>query len=319
MRLMLHHLTWLCFLPLGAKGASYDDVSFQPVGHRFPARADVDAITACHAGTLCVGPGTLYPLGRQPGVLFSSTFAVPALPEEHDPVETTYYDYFNIFWRSNPVGGYMNQFVPQLMLGNALANSSNYPDYDPYWIELETWHIGAQYFMGLCNGTACGDSWIAKAATGELIPVVPGEVIETSFQLVPVRGRLEWHLRVGVLGQPHRSSIVVADRPFMGLVESTTSWEEDTYSYVYVGSCLENYGMNSSTNYSPTWQIEVKTWSKEPASFWQDWRLDQKPTCAWQPKSTVVSNCTSTRQWALWKATLESRQFGQAVDTRYLR
>ena len=109
----------------------------------------------------------------------------------------------------------------------------------------------------------------AKGATYDDVSfVVPGEVIETSFQLLPVRDRLEWHLRVGVLGQSHRSSIVVDDRPFMSSVESTTSWDEDTYSCVYVGSCLENYGMNSSENYSPTWQIEVETWSmKEPASF----------------------------------------------------
>ena len=58
-------------------------------------------------------------------------------------------DYFNIFWRQQPPGGYYNQFVPQLMLGNVLANSTNFPDYEPQWLQLNQWHIGAQYFMGL--------------------------------------------------------------------------------------------------------------------------------------------------------------------------
>ena len=29
----------------------------------------------------------------------------------------------------------MNQFVPQLMLGNSLTNSSGPPDYKPQWID----------------------------------------------------------------------------------------------------------------------------------------------------------------------------------------
>ncbi|KAI2508361.1 hypothetical protein MHU86_6035 [Fragilaria crotonensis] len=84
--------------------ATCDDQSSRPTGRRFfPPRSGGDVIDArdesCHAGRLCVGPGTLYPLGRQVGALFSSLFTVPDLPQEHDPVDKfTYYDYFNIFW-----------------------------------------------------------------------------------------------------------------------------------------------------------------------------------------------------------------------------
>lgn len=319
-----HCLAWLCILgsvlvPVDGSPNNNVNSPLQPVGHRFPKHNYYSAISDCHAGSLCVGPGELYPLGHQVGVLFSSTFTVPALPQAHDPVATTYYDYFNIFWRSNPLGGYMNQFVPQLMLGNSLAKSSNYPEYQPQWVEMETWHIGAQYFMGLCDTnttSSCPDSWIAKAATGELIPVEPGEVIETTFQLLSVRGRWEWHLRIGVVGQPHRTSVVVADRPFMGLVESTTSWDEETYEFVYVGSCLENYGMQSSKNYSPSWQIEMITWSLESVSFWKDWRDDETRTCDWQPKSAVVSNYTAQKQWAIWKAKLEPDFGSKSLRTR---
>ena len=62
---------------------------------------------------------------------------------------------------------------------------------------------------------------------------------------------------MGVTGQPYQSSLVVADRPFMALMDSTTSWDEDTYDDVYVGSCLENCGMSTFKNYSPTWQMKI--------------------------------------------------------------
>ena len=280
---------------------------------------------------------------------------MPDLPQEHDPVDKfTYYDYFNIFWPTAGMhassvtnlerptmlggyGGYMNQFVPQLMLGNALANSSNDPDYDPQWIQLETWHIGAQYFMGLCppylsqstttttttttpstataGNASCRDSWIPKAATGDLIAVNPGEVIETTFRLVKGGGRrLQWQLRIGVLGQPHRTSVLVVDRPFLGLVPSTTTWDEDVYEHVYVGSCcLENYGMIESKNYPPSWQIRMEIWSPGRLVDWKDWRVAPKPTCDWQPKSTVMSNDTLTMQRAIWKANLEQAALAPLV------
>ena len=285
-------------------------------------------------GFLCVSPGRKpYPIGRQPGIQFYSQFVVPDLPSEHDPSNTTYYDYLNIFWRNNPVDGYMNQFVPQLMLGTALANSTNFPDYHPLWIQLESWHIGAQYFMGLCvktnesrshddnndnnninnsdddgGGFECDPAtWTPKAATGTLLPVEPGEIIETSIQLVPSRGYYEWHLRIGVLDEPHRTSIVVVDRPFMGLVESTTSWMEDIYEMVNVGSCLENYGMVSPRQYPPTWDMIVDIWptTRTPndtkLSFWRAWSLEDRNICSWQPKSKVISVEVPSWQRAVWK------------------
>ena len=146
-----------------------------------------DLLASCHAGAICAGPGRMYPIGRQPGTIIQSRFVVPDLPKQYDSTENTYYDYLNIFWRQQPTGGYMNQFVPQLMLGNALANSTNGPEYHPSWIKMDTWHIGAQYFMGLCvrndtfpDGFECDkETWVAKAATGRLVPVEPGELIET--------------------------------------------------------------------------------------------------------------------------------------------
>ena len=77
--------------------------------------------------------------------------------------------------------GRFNQFVPQLMLGSALCNSSNAArdptsnkTYAPHWCKFDRWHIGAQYFFALYPDPANHSSasgFDARAATGELIAV----------------------------------------------------------------------------------------------------------------------------------------------------
>lgn len=271
----------------------------------------------CHAGAICVGPGKSYPIGRKVGVTVTSRFVVPELPKEHDSSRSTYYDYLNIFWTPQPRGGYMNQFVPQLMLGDALANSTNSPYYKPEWIKLDSWHIGAQYFMGLCvknetysDGFECDpQTWLGRAATGRLVPVEPGEVVETSFELIQQRRgnskrfqRL-WRLSIFVVGGgPDRRSVVIVDRPFMGLVEATKTWDEEIYENVYIGSCLENYGMESADDYPPGWQMNMEIWSPDSGTWWDAWRVDEKPTCPWQPKSTLESSARNHQQTVLWEA-----------------
>jgi hypothetical protein len=294
----------------------------------------------CHAGALCAGPGRAYSgIGRQVGTKIRGEFVVPPLPESFSTMNQTYYDYINIFWRQNVYPGYMNQFVPQLMLGSALANSSNHPDYEPMWLELTSWHIGAQYFMAICNhhhdddddddknnsivGKDC-DNWTPKAATGELIAVEPGEGVFTTFELVDPHGDggdVEWHLTMGVMGDASRVSHLVVPTPFMGLVSGTTSWLEDIYDSVYVGSCLENYGMDSPSNYPSFWWIDIDIQTSEDASeqpMWQDWRMDHDKDCDWQPKSAITSSTSNHQgtQTASWKAWLEKGQRkGQIEDT----
>ena len=57
------------------------------------------------------------------------------------------------------------------MLGTALANSSGPPDYKPHWLPLESWHFGAQYFMGLDAAPADDpDAWTALAASSPAWP-----------------------------------------------------------------------------------------------------------------------------------------------------
>ncbi|KAG7354025.1 hypothetical protein IV203_003381 [Nitzschia inconspicua] len=278
----------------------------------------------CQAGTLCAGPGVSYSsIGRQLGVVIRGEFVVPHLPESFS-MDQTYYDYVNIFWRQNVFPGYMNQFVPQLMLGSALANSTNHPNYEPKWLELSSWHIGAQYFMAICDdddGTdvkGC-DKWTPKAATGELVAVEPGEGIFTTFELVETENSanppsVEWHLAMGVIGDPTRVSRLVVPTPFMGLLNGTSSWMEDIYDAVYVGSCLENYGMTNSTSYPSFWKIDIEIQTAKDAAeqpMWQNWRMDHDRNCDWQPKSVVCSNTFNQQgtQSASWEASLESHLF----------
>ncbi|KAL3916660.1 MAG: hypothetical protein SGILL_005075 [Bacillariaceae sp.] len=249
-------------------------------------------------------------------------FVVPELPESFDVTQTTYYDYINIFWRQNIYPGYMNQFVPQLMLGNALANSSNHPLYEPQWIKLESYHISAQYFMAICqddddesltdnhtNKKKC-DKWSGRAATGELIAVEPGEGIFTRFELVGPQESAMWELTMGVIGDPMRVSRVYVPRPFMGLVKNTTSWMEEIYDMVYVGSCLENYGMEAQGNYPGFWKIDMSIETADDATMqpmWRKWGVDHDRSCPWQPKSVVdsSSNVQEGSQSSSWTAFLE--------------
>lgn len=306
----------------------------------------------CKGGALCVGPGVSYNIGRQVGVCIRGEFVVPPLPQTHNDMDLTYYDYINIFWRQNVYPGYMNQFVPQLMLGSALANSTNHPLYEPQWLQLDSWHIGAQYFMAICNNKDidendddddtstktsnngnnkdCGDDWTAKAATGELIAVEPGEGVFTTFELLPRQDAsssppaVEWHLTMGVLGDATRVSRLVVPRPFLGLVKGTDSWMEDVYDAVYVGSCLENYGMTQPANYPSFWRIDMDIQLPEDAStqpIWHEWGMDHDRECDWQPKSAVGSTSSNKQgfQAAYWEAWLEIGDMNDNANTSAIK
>jgi len=317
-----------CILLLAAASVALSEAP-PTIGLRGPPSfSAIHKNDTCHAGALCVGPGQMYPLGRVPGVIWKSRFVVPELPVKFETASMTYYDYLNIFWRDNPKGGFMNQFVPQLMLGNPLANSTNAPDYKPIWIEMNSWHIGAQYFMGLCGESSDCKKWIPKAATGRLVAVEPGEVVETSFSLKEVthcckETQLVWTLHIGVVGGgPDRQSIVVSDRPFMGLLNSTFSWGESTYDNIYVGSCLENYNMQIPDNYPTRWQIDVAVVDApgRDENFWHDWRLDHGPSCPWQPVSTLANAIDKKSQHVKWRAELQGNSTVSSLDlSRLLR
>ena len=140
-------------------------------------------------------------------------FDVPGKPKEQDGI--CFYIYFNIFF-SGKGDGRMNQFVPQLMLGNSLTASSGPPDYKPKWVQHKEWTFSSQYFMEI-NNTKTGNPAEGHAATGEAYAAKEGEKVWTKFTLSADH---VWTLGMGVVGDASRTSTVVADKPFMGLVRA---------------------------------------------------------------------------------------------------
>ena len=112
----------------------------------------LDDDSNCHT-TLCAGCG-FYPVRND--INYYAEFTVPPLPKNFSS-EQTYYIYFNIFF-NNANGGKFNQFVPQLMLGSALTNSTGYPNYNPVFTQLNKWYISSQYFFALIKNNSNSNS-----------------------------------------------------------------------------------------------------------------------------------------------------------------
>ena len=90
----------------------------------------------------------------------------------------------------------MNQFVPQLMLGNPCCNSTNAPLYQPqFTCPTAKWIIASQYFFEIKN-TVTGNTE-PHAATGDIFEVEVGEEIFTTFKM-DAKG--VWTLQIGVKG-----------------------------------------------------------------------------------------------------------------------
>jgi hypothetical protein len=55
---------------------------------------------------------------------------------------------------------------------------------------------------------------------------------------------------MGVVGDESRTSTVIADKPFMGLVpDDTTSWKEKEYNECNVNTCWELYGVTDEDHF----------------------------------------------------------------------
>ena len=180
------------------------------------------------------------------GTSYYAEFNVPKLPKVIGP---TFFVYYNIDWQAaGPpnTDARMNQFVPQLMLGEPLDGSTGAPLYKPIWHSHKSWVFGAQYFFELFNETS--NATEGHAATGVTYPCKEGEVLFTSFELSE---DWVWSLHMGVKNDPSRLSTVVVERPFMGLLppEQTYSWNESAYARAWSNTCWELYGISSADNY----------------------------------------------------------------------
>eukprot|EP01048_Picozoa_sp_COSAG05_P022342 COSAG05_NODE_4436_length_1517_cov_1.876587_1_plen_203_part_00 len=192
----MHGMNVALLLLLGAWTCQAFHDCIQPKQRRLggaalpPGWADPSPPPPGCSGGLCVGmhdgpheggPAS-YPVGDTDMgfTTVSSTMTVPKMPEKIDGI--CYYIWTDIFFGDMSLGR-MNQFVPQLVLGNALDGSSGPPAYKPHWGEHRTWSFGAHYFFEFLNVT--GGSVQSHAAYGQMYEAKEGELIETSFVATP--------------------------------------------------------------------------------------------------------------------------------------
>eukprot|EP01060_Flectonema_neradi_P002354 TRINITY_DN1143_c0_g2_i2.p1 TRINITY_DN1143_c0_g2~~TRINITY_DN1143_c0_g2_i2.p1 ORF type:complete len:297 (+),score=75.40 TRINITY_DN1143_c0_g2_i2:42-893(+) len=256
------------------------------------------------AGGACCGMAN-YPVGNPTDGFntFYAEFDVPGLPEKIDGI--TNFIYFNIFFDNGPPNGKMNQFVPQLMLGEPLDGSSGPPYYLPEWHERKTWVFASQYFMELHNVTT--NSTASHAAAGELYNCTKGEILYTEFKL---DDSYTWTLTMGVKGDPSRVSVIKAEKPYMGLLEENPGkgakaprWTDDAFNHTYVNSCWELYGMKDRAHYPSSgshYDMQVRAAKPDSIKWDTNWTEDEKPTCPGGPKSKISEYHNSTVQHILW-------------------
>jgi hypothetical protein len=230
------------------------------------------------------------------GTSHYAEFNVPELPEEIGP---TFFVYYNIDWQAAGPSGSdarMNQFVPQLMLGTPLDDSTGPPLYKPIWNETKTWKFGAQYFFEIFNKTS--NKTEGHAATGITYDTTAGETIFTSFEL---SSDWVWTLSMGVKGDPSRLSSVVVKQPFMGLIASeTSSWSEAVYSKAWSNTCWELYGIEGGKNYPSSDQRTIVTIRNPTTAVpWAKWSTGQA-TCQGAPLATISETHTENEQVIVW-------------------
>ena len=210
----------------------------------------------------------------------------------------------------------MNQFVPQLILGNALDSSSGPPKYAPAWHTHSTWSFGAHYFFEDLNQTS--GARVGRAAYGELYEAKAGEEIFTSFVQSPqtgddaVKGETQWTLEMGIVGDTARLSRVVVKQPYMGLgahwPQPTTSWSELNYSNLCVNACWELYGAIDPAHFpssGSTYHINVTRGHDSKWKWVEQWDEDEGKgkTCA---TSKISESHTDTVQTVEWEIGLPS-------------
>lgn len=263
-------------------------------------RAFVD--TANCKGSACCGMAH-YPVGdprRGGATQFSSVFSVPGLPEAVVDDSITDFIYFNIFFAGGAPSGVMNQFVPQLMLGQPLCNSTGWPWYKPLWNCDATHYIfGSQYFFEIKNRTT--EKTESHAATGDVYPVSPGEKLYTKFAL---DSEYVWTLEMGVVGDGARISVLRVPEPYMGLLrDETDSWDEPAFNRTFVNSCWELYGMRDRAHYPSSGSVSEMLVERPENAEWEwftDWVEDEVPDCPGAPTSTISEEHNATTQRVVW-------------------
>ena len=279
---MVASLFLLSALACGARGSM--------LNHRHMSNNVADSCK----GSACCGMAH-YPVSPQ--TTFRATFDVPGLPTAEVDDSITDFIYFNIFFGGGPKAGLMNQFVPQLMLGQPLCNSTGPPAYEPLWCSTKTYIFGTQYFMEI----SVDNKTQSHAAAGEVFETVPGETLFTEFAL---DDDFAWTLTMGVVDDPTRVSVLEVAKPYMGLLEpDTSSWSEAAYDHANVNSCWELYGMRDRAHYPSSGSTNTMVVSRPASATWDwyaGWVEDEVPTCPGAPSSAIDEAHNATTQVVTW-------------------
>ena len=195
--------------------------------------------------------------------------------------------------------GFMNQFVPQLELGEALCGSTGPAGgyqtgacsiVDP----LRQWVIQSQYFYGVLNHSGVPDpsgvSWTGHAVTGETIPVFPGEIVVTNFtQLLNGTWLLQYSVDVSspgpggpIEGRGNVMSLVQVDHPYMN---PELDWRHPDFNHTLAGACNEVYNLQSRKgDVARPLEMNISIIDGAPsndAQWMVDWQVNEGlPQCA---------------------------------------
>ena len=83
-------------------------------------------------------------------------------------------------------------------------------------------------------GTATGDTGSSDGSSRDTMRS-SGSSVDNDPAAAP------WRLTMGIVGDAVPPSVVIADRPYMGLVPTAQSWGTAAFSTAYPGSCWELY------------------------------------------------------------------------------
>jgi len=307
----------ILFLLLSFVISFHDCVQHHSVSRAPPNLRDLKPNTACSGG-LCLGmhdgpheggPAS-YPVGNAKDGFTSvrSTMTVPELPHAQDGI--CYYIWTDIFFGDMGLGR-MNQFVPQLILGNALDGSSGPPLFTPKFGTHKTWMFGAHYFFEIANLTT--GKLEAKAAYGDLYPTTAGEMLFTSFEATPnAVGDFIWTLKMGVVDDATRTSVVEVPAPYMGLGKlwpgdlKVDSWSGKNFTNMCVNACWELYGAKDAAHLPSNgshYDVMITRPASDAFPWVQKWDEDEGKgkTCA---KSNIREFHNDTVQHVLWDITI---------------
>jgi hypothetical protein len=121
--------------------------------------------------------------------------------------------------------------------------------------------------------------------------------------------RVTMRSQMGVKDDASRTSVVRAEKPFMGLLpeSQTKSWSEAVYSHAWSNSCWELYNVHEARRYPATdmtFDMRVHVDDAAHGSFaWDDSWTYSKMTCPGHPVQSVHETHNASDQSVVWKLT----------------